>query len=67
MLKLYYREVKAIRITRGNFQKLKKLDEGDGVLEEGIECVVGDWFVETDSGFEVMAGNVSLIPIKKRK
>ncbi len=70
LMKLYYRELRAVRITRKNYPALKELDVGDGVLSEGVctfEEVEGDWFVETEVGYEVMAGNVILIPVKKLK
>jgi len=67
MLKPYYLEIKAVRITRKNYQELKKLDTGDGVLDCGIEECEGDWFTEGTNGFEIMPGNITLIPIAKAK
>jgi len=64
MLKPYYIEIQAVRITRGNYQALKELDVGDGVLDEGdFEDFEGDWFVEGVNGYAVWAGNITLIPI----
>ena len=66
MLKPYYLKLQAIRITRQNYQKLKDLDTGDGVLnEDSFENLEGDWFIEGTNGYEVMSGNVVLIPINK--
>ena len=33
MFRDYYLKIKAVRITQSNFQELKELDTGDGVLD----------------------------------
>lgn len=67
MLKLYFIPVKAARITRKNYEDLKKIDTCDGVLSEGtIEDFEGDWFVVTVAGNEVMAGNRLLVPANEK-
>ena len=69
MLKSYYHKIQAIRITKKNFQELKKLDTADGVLDEGtIEDFEGDWFIERNTnGYEVMSGSETLILIKGKQ
>ncbi len=65
LLKPYYYEIQAVRITRDNFKELKKLDTGDGVLEEGnMEDFIGDWFVLGTNGYELMPGYIKLLPAK---
>lgn len=69
MLKPYYLEIQAVRITRKNWQKLKELDTGDGVLAESVcnfKDVEGDWFTMSESGNQVLPGNTILIPIKRK-
>ncbi len=69
MLKPYYRKLKAVRITQKNYSALKKLDAGEGVLSttnSNFEDIRGDWFVQTECGYELISGNIHLIPIKKR-
>jgi len=62
-LKPYHLKVHAIKITRKNFQELKKLDTGDGVLEEGdIDDFLGDWFVVMDNGNQIWPGSETLTP-----
>lgn len=67
MLKPYYIEIRAVRITRKNYKELKELDTGDGVLECGIEECEGDWFIEGVNGYELMPGNTTLISRAKAK
>lgn len=68
MLKPYYLKIQATKITQQNYQKLKELDVGDGVLDEGsFEDFEGDWFIEGTNGYAIMAGNTILIPIREGK
>lgn len=65
VLKPYYYKIHAVKITRANYQALKKLDQGDGVLYEGsFEDFEGDWFIKEADGYKVMPGNETLIPVK---
>lgn len=62
MFKEYYLPITAVKITRENFHELTLLDDADGVLECGLEECLGDWFFDGTNGYELMAGNVNLIP-----
>lgn len=66
LLKPYYIPIRAARITRKNWKQLKKIDTGDGVLEEGgFEDFEGDWFIVTITGNEIMSGDRFLLPAKE--
>lgn len=68
MLKPHYLKVQAVKITKSNYRKLKETDIGDGVLKEGeFEDYEGDWFVLGTNGYEVMSGNIDLVPLKSGK
>ncbi len=63
MFEEYYLEVRAIRITRKNYQQLKELDIADDILGEcSFEDCEGDWFAEGTNGYELIPGNTTLIP-----
>lgn len=66
VLKSYYHKVKAIKITKENYQKLKELDLGDGALSlDSFEEHEGEWFVFTMGGFEVWSNVVDLVPVEE--
>lgn len=63
MLKPYYYKVGAVKITRKNYEELKKLDEGDGCLNLLTEEeALGEWFVYSAGGFEIWSNSITLIP-----
>ena len=71
MLKPYYLKVQAAKISKKNYQELKKLDIGEGVLEEefggNFSDVEGDWFVKMIDGYTVIPGYVTLIPVREKR
>jgi hypothetical protein len=66
LLKPFYLKVQAIKVTKKNFQELKKLDTGEGVLGDEMEDVEGECFVWMDSGYQIFPGHTKLIPVFPR-
>ena len=63
-----YQKIKAIRITRENFEDLKVMETGFGVLADAkIEDVEGEWFIDAEGGFQLMPGWVKLFHAEKLK
>lgn len=65
MLKSYYLEIQAARITYKNYEELEEID-CDGALKETTKAEnIGQWFVISDNGSEVWPRDIKLIPIRK--
>ena len=66
MLKSYYVEILAVKITLKNYNELKLLDDGDGCLRLITkEEAIGEWFVFRHGGYEVMPSDTKLVKIKE--